>query len=96
MTVGQEFTLIGVFVAAAHITGALTSINAIMYVRTAQGAIAWAISLVTIPYPALPLYWIFGRRKFSGYIQAHRSGDLEVNHISEKRKQNFAPARNRR
>lgn len=96
MTVGQEFTLIGVLVAAAHISGALTSINAIMYVRTAQGDIAWAISLVTFPYLALPLYWIFGRRKFSGYIQARRSGDLEVNHVSERLKQNFAPARNRR
>ncbi|MCZ6576961.1 MAG: hypothetical protein O6950_11030 [Gammaproteobacteria bacterium] len=96
MTVGQEFTLIGVLVAAAHISDALTSINAIMYVRTAQGAIAWAISLVTFPYLALPPYWIFGRRKFSGYIQARRSGDFEVNHVSERLKQNFAPVRNRR
>ena len=68
MTIGQELTLIGVLVAAAHITGAFTSINAIMYVRTAQGAIAWAISLVMFPYLALPLYWVFGRRKFSRYI----------------------------
>ena len=39
-----------------------------MNARTSQGAIAWAISLVTFPWLALALYAIFGRNKFNGYL----------------------------
>src|SRR5207302_8315169 len=34
----------------AHLAGALTSVRAIMEVRTAQGAIAWTVALNTVPY----------------------------------------------
>lgn len=55
-----------------------------MYVRTAQGAIAWAVSLVTFPYVAIPLYWVFGRNKFRGYVQLRRSGDQEVDKVTRR------------
>ncbi|KAA5543896.1 cardiolipin synthase [Roseiconus nitratireducens] len=51
----------------AHLLGAISSVQAIMSTRTAQGAIAWAISLNTFPYVAVPAYWVFGRSKFDGY-----------------------------
>lgn len=60
------------FVLFAHIIGALTSVKAIMETRTAQGAVAWAISLNTMPYVAVPAYWVFGRSDFSGYVTARR------------------------
>ncbi len=47
-----------------------------MDARTAQGAIAWAIALIAFPYVALPLFWIFGKRKFEGYV-IERRGYLE-------------------
>ncbi|WP_200890130.1 cardiolipin synthase [Geoalkalibacter subterraneus] len=53
----------------AHIAGALTSVQAVMETRTAQGAIAWAVSLNTIPYAAVPAYWAVGRTKFEGYVK---------------------------
>jgi len=56
-----------VFLACMHILGILSAIDALYWVRTSQGAIAWGVSLVTFPYAALPLYWIFGRRHFMGY-----------------------------
>ena len=37
-----------------------------------RGAIAWALALVTIPFVALPLYWVFGRAKFDDYIKTLR------------------------
>ena len=37
-----------------HLLGALTSIHAILGVRTAQGAVAWAVSLNTMPIAAVP------------------------------------------
>ena len=58
-----------------HTTGFLSSIHSIMSTRTSQGAIAWAVSLNTFPYLAVPAYWILGRSKFEGYVIARRSKD---------------------
>jgi len=55
----------------------LSAIHAVASVRTPQGAIAWAISLLTFPYLALPLYWILGRNRFHGYVEALQRGALE-------------------
>jgi len=67
----------------AHVLGFITSIHAIMGTRTAQGAVAWAISLNTIPYVAVPAYWILGRSKFEGYVTARQEGDHEIRHIHQ-------------
>ncbi len=56
-----------------HILGALSSVDAVMESRTSQGAIAWAISLNTFPYIAVPAYWIFGHSEFSGYVLARKA-----------------------
>ncbi|QDT56589.1 putative cardiolipin synthase YwiE [Caulifigura coniformis] len=55
------------FVMLMHTLGAISSIQAVMSTRTPQGAIAWAISLNTIPYIAVPAYWVFGQSHFDGY-----------------------------
>jgi cardiolipin synthase len=55
------------FVLVMHLLGALTSIQAVMSTRTAQGAVAWAVSLNTFPYVAVPAYWVLGKSKFDGY-----------------------------
>jgi cardiolipin synthase len=41
--------------------------EAILKARTSQGAIAWTISLLTLPYITVPLYLVFGRNRFDGY-----------------------------
>ena len=61
-----------------HIAGILSSINAIMTARTSQGAIAWAVSLNTFPYIAVPAYWVLGRNRFQGYTAARQSTDVEI------------------
>jgi len=50
-----------------HGLGVLNAIHAALKVRTPQAAIGWALGLVTFPYFAIPLYWVFGRTKFIGY-----------------------------
>jgi len=55
--------------------GLAAAMLAIMTVRTAQGATAWAIALIAYPYVALPLYAIFGFDSFSGYTRARRFND---------------------
>ena len=69
---------ITLFVLFSHFVGLLTSVHAIMGVRTAQGAIAWVVSLNTFPYVAVPAYWILGRSKFHGYVTARRLDDVKV------------------
>ncbi|MDG4557165.1 MAG: cardiolipin synthase [Candidatus Contendobacter sp.] len=69
--------LISTAVGLIHTLGVLSAIHAVAGVRTPQGAIAWAISLVTFPYVALPLYWILGRNRFHGYVEALQRGALE-------------------
>lgn len=61
-----------------HVAGALTSIRAIMEVRTAQGAVAWAVSLNTIPYVAVPAYWVFGKSNFREYVAIRRVHRAEL------------------
>src|SRR5690242_8766280 len=50
-----------------------------MTTRTAQGATAWALALVLLPFVSLPLYWVFGRIKFDEYVDALRSLDTQLN-----------------
>ena len=74
----RRHMLISLFILVCHLAGALTSVHAIMEVRTAQGAIAWAVCLNTFPYVAVPAYWILGRSKFHGYVTVRRQGLARV------------------
>jgi cardiolipin synthase A/B len=53
-----------------HIVGIVTAAHAVMVVRSSRGAIAWGISLITFPWVAIPLYWIFGKNNFQEYAEA--------------------------
>lgn len=57
---------------AAEVLGVATAVVALFQVRTSQGAIAWGVSLVAMPFVAVPAYWVFGRRRFKGYVTARR------------------------
>jgi len=81
------FTLV-VFVS---LLGVLSALNAVMTARTSQGATAWVISLITLPYIAIPLYWFFGRSKFNGYTVARKEAEKLVN---EKLKDVVTQAKN--
>lgn len=72
-----------------HIAGFLTSIRAIVDVRTSQGAIAWAISLNTFPSISLPAYWILGNSKFSGYVTARKAEVVEAQPIMRQLMDDF-------
>ena len=68
----------------AHVLGFFSSLHAIMNARTAQGAIAWAVSLNTLPYLAVPGYWVFGRSKFHGYVIARREELARVQPVARQ------------
>ena len=56
-----------------EILGFVSAVHAVMNVRTPQGSIAWAVSLVTLPVVTVPAYWVFGRSKFQGYVIARQA-----------------------
>jgi len=76
--------LIPLLVAALHLAGALTAIRAVMEVRTTQGAVAWAVCLITFPYVALPAYWVLGRSRFHGYVTARRADLTSVKAVERE------------
>ncbi len=67
-----------VVLAIFQVLGIVSAIKAVMETRTAQGAIAWAVFLVTFPYVAVPAYWVFGRSRFVGYQRARAALDREI------------------
>jgi cardiolipin synthase len=80
-------SVIAAIVLCFHIVGILAALHAVMTVRTAPGAIAWAGSLVMMPYFALVPYLVFGSSSFAGYVNARRFNNdrlREVRHTMGK------------
>jgi len=83
--------MIAAIVVLFHIMGLVSSINAVMTARTAQGAIAWGISLNTFPYIAVPAYWVLGRRSFEGYRKAWKDRHDEVKQFEATMRERLEP-----
>lgn len=66
------------FLLIAHLAGFVSSLDALMSTRTAPGAVAWIVSLNTLPYIAVPAYWVFGRTRFQGYVIARRDHESDL------------------
>ena len=83
----------------AHLLGVGSAIDAVMTSRTPQGSIAWATSLLTFPYLAVPAYWVFGRSKFQGMSEARRENEAEIERllaeITPKITSTFVPVQDR-
>jgi cardiolipin synthase A/B len=60
-----------------HGLGVIGAAHAVMSVRSSRGAVAWSISLLTVPWLALPLYAVLGRRRFYGYREVLQVGYLQ-------------------
>ncbi|WP_457676982.1 cardiolipin synthase [Thiolapillus sp.] len=83
--------MISVFFLFFQIAGLISSVHAILNTRTAQGAIAWVVSLNTLPVVAVPAYWVFGRSKFVGYVTAMKDSILDMAGDREKAHEAFDP-----
>ena len=86
--IGQGWQWIGQFWLPVYILtvilGVVLAIEAIFKARTTQGAIAWSLGLVFLPPLVVPVYLLFGQRRFYGYVEARRRGDLEIQRIAQK------------
>jgi cardiolipin synthase len=66
-----------------HALGIAHILHAIMTVRTSQGTIAWIVSLLAVPWIAIPAYWFAGRSRFSGYVRARRGEDAKLRKLAD-------------
>ena len=83
--ISEDWIILGVAVAGFfYVSGIVLAVDAVMTVRTSQGSIAWLVSLLTFPYVAVPLYWVFGRTKYVGYIDARRMENKDMQPIIDR------------
>ena len=73
----NAFHIYSLVVFFVHTLGTANAAHAVMNVRSSRGAVAWAVGLMSLPWLAIPLYWIFGRSKFQGYSEAIRQAYLK-------------------
>lgn len=77
-------TALLVALALAHLIGLATAGAALLTPqRSAEGSVAWILSLVTLPWIAVPAYWLFGRPRFQGYRTAREPGSGPLNRAIE-------------
>lgn len=83
--------MIAWIVTAFYVLGIAAAVEAIMTTRTAQGAVAWSVSLISMPFVALPAYLVFGRTKFEGVIEAYESRKDEIDAVVSEIHENLQP-----
>lgn len=72
--------IIGVFL--VYVTGIALAFDAVLNTRTAQGTLAWIFALIFLPFFAIPFYFVFGARRFNGYVRARRRGNSRINKLA--------------
>jgi len=77
-------SIFAVVVLLAEILGIMAAVHAVMNARTSQGAVAWAIALITLPFVTLVPYAIFGRNKFNGYVDMRSRRDARLHNLCEQ------------
>jgi cardiolipin synthase len=83
----RKKTVIVSLVLIFEVLGILSAMHAVMNVRTPQGSIAWAVSLVIVPVVSVPAYWVFGRDRFKGYVLARRADDERLDELWRRARQ---------
>jgi cardiolipin synthase len=76
--------ILGIVWLTAQILGILSAFHALMSVRSAQGTIGWIISLLLLPVVAVPLYLVFGRPKYRGYVLARQNRDSRFRELVDE------------
>ena len=83
----RKKTVIVSLVLIFEVLGILSAMHAVMNVRTPQGSIAWAVSLVILPVVSVPAYWVFGRDRFNGYVVARRADNERLDELWRRARQ---------
>lgn len=74
-----------------YLAGFVCAGHAALTVRTAQGAVAWSVSLAVMPFVAVPAYLVFGRSKFQGTVDAYEARREEIDEFMSKARAELEP-----
>lgn len=74
--------MIVLITAAFFVAGFVCAEHAVLTTRTSTGAIAWSVSLVSVPFIAVPAYLVFGRNKFEGMVDAYEARQEEIDELA--------------
>ncbi len=74
-------TFTGTFTYLNFVLALACAIREIFYSRTAQGSIAWLLSLFLLPFPTTILYLVFGLKVFDDYSNLQRADQREARQI---------------
>nr|WP_231615915.1 cardiolipin synthase [Novipirellula artificiosorum] len=88
----STLTTLSVVVLAIQVLAIWSAFHALRYVRTSQAVVAWVVALITLPFLALPLYWVFARHRFEGYREAIRdTGERHLMSVKAIRRELLTP-----
>jgi cardiolipin synthase len=76
--------MVATIVLLFYLGGIIAAAHAALTTRTAQGAVAWTVSLVSFPFLALPAYLVLGRNKFAGRTELFEEVQDEAQHILQR------------
>jgi cardiolipin synthase len=85
--------VIGALLTLVYGLGILAAVDAVMTARTAQGAVAWALALVAVPFVAVPAYLVFGRARLPARVAAYADRQHELDAAFESLRDALAPWR---
>lgn len=73
----------GTWTLIIYSSGLVAAVDAIWNGRTSQGTLAWVLALAVVPFIALPLYLIFGSRKFHSLHRARKSSQEALHRLQQ-------------
>ncbi|MFO8142386.1 MAG: hypothetical protein R6T87_11015, partial [Marinobacter sp.] len=80
----DSLSMLAIPLAILYLTALACIYRILLSYRTAQGAIAWIIALIGLPYLAVPLFLLFGRHRFGGYVKARRMGERALTSLLDQ------------
>ncbi|MHC1480787.1 cardiolipin synthase [Frateuria aurantia] len=80
----MSLSLIACVALLLHLCGIVTAMHAVMKVRTPQGAVAWALGLVVMPYLTLLPYLFLGASRFRGYARLRQMNQQRRRYVARQ------------
>ncbi|MGC8120034.1 cardiolipin synthase [Marinobacter sp. VGCF2001] len=82
--VDDNLSLLAIFLGALYLSALACIYRILLTYRTTQGAIAWILALIGLPYVAVPMFLLIGRSRFGGYVKARRMGDQSLGNLLDR------------
>lgn len=81
--VPEWFQWVGLVIfSSIRVAGIVASVYVVMTGRTSQGVLGWILGLWLLPEISLVLFFLFGPRKFHGYVLARRRGKQALDRLT--------------